>query len=478
MVEFVGLFIDGTWAESDSGAVGQVINPATAEHVADVAHAGIADLERAVAAAARGFDLWRKTPAVERSATIRRAAALLRERQDEISRKLTAEQGKPLAEAWTEVTVSADLLDWFADDGRRVYGKILPPRVAGGEQRVMKEPVGPVAAFTPWNFPLSQAVRKLGPALAAGCSVVVKPPENTPCSVAGLIRCFADAGLPAGVVNVVFGIPAQISEFLIPHPVIRKVSFTGSVPVGKHLAAMAGQYMKPATMELGGHSPTIIFGDADLDKTMQILAASKFRNAGQVCVSPTRFLVQQNVYSDFVSEFTKRAEAVRVGNGADEGTMMGPLVSAARQKAVSDLVSDAVAQGAALRTGGERIGNVGSFYAPTVLADVTPAMRIMNEEPFGPVALFAPFADEAAVLREANRLPYGLAAYVFTENAGHMDRVAAGLETGMVTINHIGLAVPEAHFGGVRDSGYGSEGGSEAIEAYLKPKFVTRTAYV
>lgn len=478
MAEFVGLFIDGAWAAAKGGAVGQVFNPATAEHVADVAHAGVADLERAVAAAARGFDLWRKTPAVERSAMIRRAAALLRERQDEIARKLTAEQGKPLAEARMEAAVSADLLDWFADDGRRVYGRILPPRAAGGEQRVMKEPVGPVAAFTPWNFPLSQAVRKLGPALAAGCSVVVKPPENTPCSVAGLIRCFVDAGLPAGVVNVVFGIPAQISEFLIPHPVIRKVSFTGSVPVGKHLAAMAGQYMKPATMELGGHSPTIIFGDADLDKTMQILAASKFRNAGQVCVSPTRFLVQQSVYSDFVSEFTRRAEAVKVGNGADEGTMMGPLISAARQKAVSDLVSDAVAQGAALRTGGERIGNVGSFYAPTVLADVTPEMRIMNEEPFGPVALFAPFTDEAAVLREANRLPFGLAAYVFTENAGHMDRVAAGLETGMVTINHIGLAVPEAHFGGVKDSGYGSEGGPDAIEGYLKPKFVTRTAYV
>lgn len=476
MVEFVGLYVDGAWTEGEGGVSGPVINPATGEQVASVAHASPADLERATAAAARGFVLWRATPAVERSATIRRAAGLMRERADDIARRLTAEQGKPLVEARAEVAVSADLLDWFADDGRRVYGKLLPPRVPGGEQKVMKEPVGPVAAFTPWNFPVSQAVRKLGPALAAGCSVVVKPPENTPCSVAAVIRCLADAGLPAGVVNVVFGIPAQISEFLIPHPVIRKVSFTGSVPVGKHLAAMAGRCMKPATMELGGHSPVLVFGDTDLDRTLDTLAASKFRNAGQVCVSPTRFLVEDRVYADFVDGFTRRTAAVKVGNGADEGTMMGPLVSAARQKAVSDLVADAVAQGATLRTGGERIGNVGSFYAPTVLTDVTPEMRIMNEEPFGPVALIAPMRDEAAMLAEANRLPYGLAAYVFTRDAGRMDRAAAGIETGMVTINHLGLAVPEAHFGGVKDSGYGSEGGSEAIEGYLKPKFVTRAA--
>jgi len=476
MVEFVGLYVDGAWTEGEGGVSGPVINPATGEQVASVAHASPADLERATAAAARGFVLWRATPAVERSATIRRAAGLMRERADDIARRLTAEQGKPLVEARAEVAVSADLLDWFADDGRRVYGKVLPPRVPGGEQKVMKEPVGPVAAFTPWNFPVSQAVRKLGPALAAGCSVVVKPPENTPCSVAAVIRCLADAGLPAGVVNVVFGIPAQISEFLIPHPVIRKVSFTGSVPVGKHLAAMAGRCMKPATMELGGHSPVLVFGDTDLDRTLDTLAASKFRNAGQVCVSPTRFLVEDRVYADFVDGFTRRTAAVKVGNGADEGTMMGPLVSAARQKAVSDLVADAVAQGATLRTGGERIGNVGSFYAPTVLTDVTPEMRIMNEEPFGPVALIAPMPDEAAMLAEANRLPYGLAAYVFTRDAGRMDRAAAGVETGMVTINHLGLAVPEAHFGGVKDSGYGSEGGSEAIEGYLKPKFVTRAA--
>lgn len=476
MADLVGLFIDGVWGEGAAGKRGEVRNPATGEVFAHVAHAEIADVDRALAAAAKGFALWKSTPAVERSNCIRRAAALLRDRQEAIAKDMTAEQGKPLREARMEIAVSADLLDWFADDGRRVYGKILQPRLDGGEQKVIKEPIGPVAAFTPWNFPISQAVRKLGPALAAGCSVVVKPPENTPVSVAGLIRCFADAGLPAGVLNVVFGVPAEISGYLVPHPIIRKVSFTGSVPVGKHLAALAGTHMKPATMELGGHSPVAVMADADLDKALDILAGSKYRNAGQVCVSPTRFLVQDSVYNDFLSEFTRRAEAVLVGNGADDATQMGPLVSAARQNAVDTLVQDAVAQGAKLLTGGQRIGNVGSFYQPTVLADVTPGMRIMNEEPFGPVALFQKVKGVDEILAEANRLPFGLAAYAFTGSASAMDRLSNGIESGMVTINHIGLAVPEAHFGGIKDSGYGSEGGSEAIEAYLKPKFVTRTA--
>ncbi len=476
MADWVGLFIDGVWRDGASGTRGAVHNPATGDLVAEVAHGDTADLDAAADAALRGFTLWRATPAVDRSAVLRRTASLLRDRQEAIATALTAEQGKPLREARAEVAVSADLLDWFADDGRRVYGKILPPRVAGGEQKVMKDPIGPVAAFTPWNFPLSQAVRKLGPALAAGCSVVVKPPENTPVSVAGLIRCFADAGLPPGVLNVVFGIPAQISGHLIPHPAIRKVSFTGSVPVGKHLAALAGQHMKPATMELGGHSPVILCADADLDRAIDLLAMSKYRNAGQVCVSPTRFLVEESVYGDVVDTFTRRAAAVVVGDGMEAASQMGPLISAARQNAVDALVSDAVAQGARLTTGGSRVCNVGSFYAPTVLADVTAGMRIMNEEPFGPVALFQPFHGLDAALAEANRLPFGLAAYVFTGSAAKIDRLANGIESGMVTINHIGLAVPESHFGGIKDSGYGSEGGSEAIEAYLKPKFVTRAA--
>lgn len=474
MVDVIGLYIDGHWGEGAEGKRGQVLNPATGDRVAEVAHAEIADLERAAQAASRAFPTWRDTSAVDRCAVIRRAASLLRERGETIAAALTAEQGKPLREARMEVAVSADLLDWFAEDGRRVYGKILPPRTPGAEQRVMKEPIGPVAAFTPWNFPLSQAVRKLGPALAAGCTVVIKPPENTPVCVAGLIRCFIDGGAPAGVLNVVFGTPSEISGYLVPHPAIRKVSFTGSVPVGKHLASLAGQHMKPATMELGGHSPVVICADADLERAIDITSAAKYRNAGQVCVSPTRFLVEESVYGDVVAEFTRRAEAVTVGNGADETTQMGPLVSAARQNAVDTLVTEAVSQGGKLGTGGARIGNVGSFYAPTVLSDVTAGMRIMNEEPFGPVALFQPFTAMDDVVAEANRLPYGLAAYVFTGNPTTIDRLSSRIESGMITINHIGLAVPEAHFGGIKDSGYGSEGGSEAIEAYLKPKFITR----
>lgn len=475
MITQAKLFIDGIWCAGD-GRRADVCNPATGARIAEIAFAGPEQLAAAVAAAQAGFVRWRGTPAVERSALLRRAADLLRKRRDSIATDLTREQGKPLAEALVEINASADLIDWFADEGRRIHGQLLPPRQPGGEQKILREPIGPVAAFTPWNFPISQAVRKLGPALAAGCSLVVKPPENTPLSVAGLIDCFADAGLPAGVLNMVMGVPAEISDYLIPHPAIRKVSFTGSVLVGKHLAAMAGAHMKPATMELGGHAPVIVLADADLDRVVPLLISHKFRNAGQVCVSPTRFLVERSVYSHVVEEFARQASALKLGDGSQTGTAMGPLISAARRDAVDSLVQDAIRQGARLVTGGGRVGNEGHFYAPTVLADVSADMRIMNEEPFGPVALFQPFDGIDAMLAEANRLPYGLAAYAFGRDPARLDSIAAGVESGMLTINHLGLAVPEAHFGGIKDSGYGSEGGAAALDAYLVAKFVTRVA--
>jgi succinate-semialdehyde dehydrogenase/glutarate-semialdehyde dehydrogenase len=387
---------------------------------------------------------------------------------------MTMEQGKPVPEAKMEVLAGADVIDWFAEEARRAYGRVIPARAEGVYQLVIKEPVGPVAAFTPWNFPINQVVRKLSAAVATGCSIIVKAPEDTPASPAELIRAYADAGLPAGVMNLVYGNPAEISEYLIAHPVIRKVTFTGSTPVGKQLAALAGKHMKRVTMELGGHAPAIVFDDADLDLAAKTLAAAKFRNAGQVCVSPTRFLVQESLYEPFVDKFVAYAQSVKVGNGLEEGTQMGPLVHDRRIPWVEGLMADARQKGGEVRTGGERIGNKGYFYQPTVVTNLPKDARMMNEEPFAPVAMIAPFKDFDEVVEEANRLPYGLASYAFTRSAKTANALAAKVESGMMTINHLGLALPEVPFGGIKDSGYGSEGGSEAIEAYLNTKFVSQ----
>src|SRR5690606_21718659 len=386
----------------------------------------------------------------------------------------TREQGKPLAEARGETMAGADVIDWFAEEARRTYGWVIPARQPGVMQTAVKLPVGPVAAFTPWNFPINQVVRKLSAALGAGCSIIVKAPEETPASPAELIRAFVDAGIPAGVVNLVYGVPAEISEYLIPHPVIRKISFTGSTPVGKQLAALAGQHMKLATMELGGHAPAIIFDDADVGKAVKMLAGSKFRNAGQVCISPTRFLVQEGVYDKVVGSFTEAAKAIRVGGGLEEGVQMGPLANERRIPALEALIQDAVDNGAELKTGGKRIGNKGNFFEPTVLSNVPKKARIMNEEPFGPVAVFSPFSTLDEAVDEANRLPFGLASYAFTGSADTAHQLGMRIEAGMTTINHIGLALPEVPFGGIKDSGHGTEGGSDAIDAYLTTKFVTR----
>lgn len=470
----VRLFIDGAWGDAADGRTLDVHNPATGEVIGQVACASRTDLDRALAAAERGYKVWRKVSAYDRSKVLREAARLMRERAKAIAGLLSLEQGKPFAEAMAEVQVSADLFDWFAEEGRRTYGRVVPARASGVYQLVVKEPVGPVAAFTPWNFPVSQTVRKVGAALATGCSIIVKPPEETPASPACLADLFKEAGLPDGVLNLVYGNPPEISNYLIPHPVIRKVSFTGSVPVGKQLAALAGQHMKRATMELGGHAPAIVFDDADIDKAASLLAAAKFRNGGQVCVSPTRFLVQQASHDAFVEKLVGHARAIKVGDGLAEDTRMGPLVNERRVQAVDTLIAEAVAAGARIETGGRRVGNKGSFFEPTVLTGLTADMRIMNEEPFGPVALVSPFVTFDDVVTEANRLPYGLAAYAFTRSVKTATHLGAELETGMLTINHLGLALPEVPFGGMKDSGYGSEGGSEALEAYLVTKFISQ----
>ena len=470
------LLIDGKWRGGVEGKTIAVINPATGEEIGKVAHATGPDLDAALAAVDRGFKVWSATSAYDRSKLMRKAAELLRERAGRIAQIMTREQGKPVGEAKMEVLAGADIIDWFAEEARRTYGQIIPARAPGVTQMAIKLPVGPVAAFTPWNFPINQVVRKLSGAIAAGCSIIVKAPEETPASPAELIRCFVDAGIPDGVVNLVYGVPAEISEYLIPHPVIRKISFTGSTPVGKHLAALAAQHMKLSTMELGGHAPAIIFADANLDKAVKVMAGSKFRNAGQVCVSPTRFLVQDSVYDKVVGAFTEAARAIRVGDGMEEGVQMGPLANERRIPALEALINDAVERGAELKTGGRRIGNKGNFFEPTVLSNVPTEARIMNEEPFGPVAVFSRFSTLDEVIGEANRLPFGLASYAFTGSADTAHQLGTRIEAGMTTINHNGLALPEVPFGGVKDSGYGTEGGSEAINAYLVTKFVTQTA--
>src|SRR5271168_2304903 len=472
----VQLFIDGAWTNAAAGRFLDVMNPATGDKIGTVPHAAISDLDRALQAADKGFKLWRKVSAFDRSKVMRKAANLLRDRADAIAPLLTMEQGKPLPEAKGEVLAGADVIDWFAEEARRAYGRVIPARAEGIYQLVIKEPVGPVAAFTPWNFPINQVVRKLSGALATGCSIIVKAPEETPASPAELIRAFQDAGAPAGVIGLVYGIPAEISEYLIPHPVLKKISFTGSTPVGKHLAALAGAHMKRATMELGGHAPVIVCADADIGASAKTMATSKFRNAGQVCVSPTRFLVEKPAFEGFLDAFTAEAKAVKVGNGLEEGVAMGPLANERRIPALESLIADAVAHGGEIRTGGRRIGNKGNFFEPTVLANVPTDARIMNEEPFGPVAILNPFATLDDAIAEANRLPYGLAAYAFTRSNASAHAIGQRVESGMVTINHLGLALPELPFGGVKDSGYGTEGGSEAIEAYLVTKLVTTAA--
>ncbi|WP_028604351.1 NAD-dependent succinate-semialdehyde dehydrogenase [Ottowia thiooxydans] len=467
------LFIDNQWCDAAAGETLAVLNPATGQEIGRLAHARKPDLDRALAAADRGFATWRNTPANERSAIMRRAAGLLRERAEAIASVMTQEQGKPLGEAKGEVLSAADIIEWFAEEGRRTYGRIVPPRNMAADQRVLKEPVGPVAAFTPWNFPINQVVRKVSAALATGCSILVKGPEETPASPAELMRAFSDAGIPAGVVGLVYGVPAEISAYLIPHPVIRKITFTGSTPVGKQLAAMAGLHMKRATMELGGHAPVIVCDDADIELAVKAVGGAKFRNAGQVCISPTRYLVHNKVKADFIDAFAALAKGLKVGNGLEKGIQMGPMANDRGLANMQRLTENAVAKGATLVTGGERIGTAGNFFAPTVLADVPLDADVFNQEPFGPMAAVRGFDDLADAIKEANRLPWGLSAYAFTRSLKNAHQLSHGVEVGMLWVNQPAAPSPELPFGGVKDSGYGSEGGPEALEAYLNTKTVS-----
>ncbi len=467
------LFIAGEWQDAADGRSLAVFNPATGQEIGRVAHAGIADLDRALSAAQKGFETWRDVPAVERAKTMRRAAVLMRERAGEIAALLTQENGKPLAEAKVEAMSAADIIEWFADEGMRVYGRIVPSRSLAVRQLAVKDPVGPVAAFTPWNFPINQVVRKMSAALATGCSILVKAPEETPAGPAALIRAFADAGVPSGVIGLVYGNPAEISNYLLPHPVIRKVTFTGSTPVGKQLAALAGQHMKRVTMELGGHAPVIVAEDADVELAVKAAGGAKFRNAGQVCISPTRFLVHSSIQKEFAAALAKYAGGLKVGDGLAEGTQMGPLANPRRLTAMAEFTQDAVKQGATLATGGARIGDAGNFWQPTVLTDVPLSAKVFNDEPFGPMAAIRAFDKLEDAIAESNRLPYGLAGYAFTRSLKNAHLLAQRVEVGMLWINQPAAPFPEMPFGGLKDSGYGSEGGPEALEAYLNTRAVS-----
>ncbi|GAA3208478.1 NAD-dependent succinate-semialdehyde dehydrogenase [Actinocorallia longicatena] len=466
------MLIGGVWCAGETGRTQAVVNPATEEVIGQVPLAAPGDLDRAVEAAVAGFAAWRATPVAARTAILRAAADLVTARADRIARVMTLEQGKPLAEARGEALRVADALRWDADDARRAYGRIIP---SAGDTllSVRHEPIGPVAAFTPWNFPAGSPMRKIAAALSAGCSIVIKASEETPGTAVELARCFQDAGVPDGALNLVFGEPAEVSAHLIASPATRLVAFTGSIPVGRLLAAAAGAAMKPSLMELGGHAPVIVCADADPVKAARRAAFAKFVNAGQVCTSPSRFLVHESLVAEFTAEFVRAAEAVVVGDGLEEGVTMGPLANERRLKAMEEFVSDAVSRGAAVLTGGHRLDRAGYFFAPTVLAGVPADARILLEEPFGPIAPIIPFDDLDEALAIANSLPYGLAAYGFTRSAATAERLVTGFEAGILSINHCGGSVHEAPSGGVKSSGYGKEGGPEGLEGYLITKRVS-----
>jgi succinate-semialdehyde dehydrogenase / glutarate-semialdehyde dehydrogenase len=465
------MIIDGEKIPVAHRRTHKVVNPATEVVLGELPLADAADMNRALETAAKGFRIWRNSTAQQRAAVLQGAAKLMLERQEEIATVATMEQGKPLSETRIEVLMNVGLFNFYAGECQRVYGRQLV-RPAGMRSTVTYEPVGPVAAFAPWNFPIGNPGRKLGAPIAAGCSVILKSAEEAPASALAIVQCLLDAGLPKEVAQAVYGVPDEVSRHLLASPIIRKLSFTGSTVVGKHLAKLAADDMKRTTMELGGHGPVLVFDDVDVDSVLDTMVPAKYRNAGQVCVSPTRFIVQEGVFDRFRDGFVQRAKAIRVGNGLDDGIGMGPMANSRRPDAMERMIGDAVARGGKLLTGGERIGNQGYFYAPSVLSEVPLDAEIMNEEPFGPVAILNPFGREEDMIAEANRLPYGLAAYSWTNDAKRQKRLAREIETGMFCVNTTMLGGPDTPFGGVKWSGHGHEDGPEGVMACMVLKTV------
>ncbi len=463
-------YIGGRWTRGSDGW--RVLNPADESVIGTVPLATKADLDDALAAAAEGFRIWSRTSPAKRAAIMLNAAALMRERIEDIAHAITLEHGKPVAQARLEVIRGCEFFEWDAAEGQRTYGRVIPSE-PGIKYVVLHRPIGAVAAFSPWNFPMSQPARKIGGALAAGCSIILKASEETPAGAIHIARAFHDAGLPPGVLNLVFGVPSEVSEYLIPQDPIRLVAFTGSTAVGKLLTGMAACHMKPVLMELGGHAPVIVCDDVDPVAAATMSATRKARNAGQVCTSPTRFFVHEMLYDAFVAAFVEKARAVTVGNGFDPSTQMGPLANARRIEAMETLVADARAKGAHVRAGGERLGKSGYFYPLTVLTELPDDARVMSEEPFGPLALINPVSSLDDAIEKANALPHGLAAYAFTHSARNADRLVEGVEAGNLSINTLEASVAETPFGGVKESGLGREGGAEGILNYTIVKNVS-----
>jgi succinate-semialdehyde dehydrogenase/glutarate-semialdehyde dehydrogenase len=469
------LYIDGAWRTTDQTI--PVVNPATEAEIGRLPVARTHDLDDALHAANKGFEVWRQTPPAARAELIRRAAALMRHRQDEIAAAITAEHGKPFEQARLEVIRGCEFFEWDAGEAVRTYGRVIPSG-PGVSYVVHHQPIGPVAAFSPWNFPMSQPSRKIAGALASGCSIILKAAEETPAGAIHIAQAFHDVGLPAGVLNLVFGVPDVISRHLIPSDLTRLVAFTGSTGVGRHLTGLAAQHMTPVLMELGGHAPVIVCEDTEVESAAITSAIRKMRNAGQVCTSPTRFFVNRSIFDEFLSVFSRRAEATVVGDGTEPGVEMGPLANDRRLAAMTELVDDAVAAGAELVTGGSRVGDTGYFFAPTVLANVPDSARIMGEEPFGPVAVVNPVDSLDAAIDAANSVPYGLAAYGFTNRADYIDRMVDRVEAGNLSINTLEASLPETPFGGVKSSGYGREGGSEGLHHYMVVKNVSHAVSI
>jgi succinate-semialdehyde dehydrogenase/glutarate-semialdehyde dehydrogenase len=471
--ERLELFIDGRWRQGSTGKTEPVINPATEEVLGHLPHASRPDLDEALFSAQKGFDRWRRTGAAERAKLLKAVADLMRADVENLARIVTLEEGKPLHDARREIGITADALEWMGEEAKRIYGKMLPPSKTGASQNVVYEPVGVVLGLSPWNYPSLMPLTKIGHAIAAGCSIIMKPAEETPGSAIAVARLFEKAGLPKGVLNLVFGVPSEVSSYLIASDIVRKVSFTGSTEVGKHLFRLCADGMKKITMELGGHAPVIIFDDVDIDHVAEISADGKYENAGQSCISPTRFFVHEAVADKFIDRFADVARNLKVGSGLDDGVRMGPTANARRIKAMESFVSDAHDKGANVRFGGRRIGNLGFFWEPTVLTDVSPDSLIMNSEPFGPLAPISRWSSIDEVVAQANTLPYGLAAYAFTRSQKRARDVADALQAGLVGLNSFGVYGSAVPFGGIKDSGIGREGGPEGLLEYMVPKAIT-----
>jgi succinate-semialdehyde dehydrogenase/glutarate-semialdehyde dehydrogenase len=473
--EKLELLINGKWKMGSENKAEPVINPATNEVIGDLPHASKKDLDEALESNLEAFKLWKKESPLNRQKIIENACRNLESKFDQVATNLTIEMGKPLAEAKGELAVGLDVLRWYGEEGKRAYGRIVPSRMSNMSQTVIKEPIGPVIAFVAWNFPVMNVVRKIGGALAAGCTITIKPSEETPGTAIAIGRAFMDAGLPPGVLNIVFGVPSEVSEHLCGSKIPRKLSFTGSIPVGKHLQKLAADNMIRCTMELGGHSPLMVFDDTDIDMAAKISVAGKFRNAGQVCVSPTRFLVQDTVKEQFIRAVINETNKIKVGNGLDDDINMGPLIAERRIDIMKDFVNDAVENGANIEMGGNRMNLEGSFFAPTILTNVSDNTKIMNEEPFGPLLPIDTFNSVDEVIDRANRLDFGLASYAFSNDPKIVSFLKSEIQAGLLAVNSTVVSTPETPFGGIKQSGYGSEGGIEGLDAFLVTRFISES---